>query len=113
MGNARLKVPFGGREPQRTGNAITPVPRDLSLAGMTSGGLDTVWGIASTGRTPRKMLELASRIGSKSWSVLIYFGSTSNYISVDGCTINNVEIEEDPYPDQLTMADGSQVETTG
>ena len=80
---------------------------------MTIGGPDAVWGIASAGRTPRKMLELAGRIGSKSWSLLIDSGSTGNYISANVCTVNKLEIEEDPYPDQLTMADGSQVKTMG
>ena len=113
VANARPEVSTWDREPRRTGNAVTPVPPDVSTAGMTTCDPDAVWGIASAGRTQRKTLELAGRIGSKSWSLLIDSGSTGNYISANVCTVNKVEIEKDSYPDQLTMADGTQVETMG
>ena len=113
MANAKPEVLIRDREPRRTRNAITLIHPNISTTGTTIGGSNAVWGIASIGQTPRKTLELAGRIGSKSWSLLIDSGSTGNYISANVCTINKVEIKEDLYPDQLTMADGSQVKMTG
>ena len=84
-----------------------------STGGSAGLNLEAMWGIASSRQTPRKTLELAGRIEGKPWNLLIDSGSTGNYISAHVCTVNKLRKEDDPYPDQLTMADGSQVETTG
>ena len=58
-------------------------------------------------------MELAGWIGRKSWPLLVYSGSTGNYITAHVHTANKIKVEEDPYPDQLTMADGYKVNTMG
>ena len=101
---------------QRTGEKVDKNSAcfpDYSAGGSISGGPAAVWGIASTGQTPCKTLELAGRIKGSPHNLLIDLGLTGNYISADVCTVNKIWKEEDPHPDQLTMADGSQVETTG
>ena len=98
---------------RKTGDQDIPVLPDYSTGGSTEECPAAVWGIASAGHVPRRTLELAGRIGSKSWSLLIDSGSTGNYIAADVCTAGRIKIEKDPHPDQLTMADGTQVETTG
>ena len=107
--------PQSSTQNQRTGEKVDKKSAcfpDYSAGGSTSGGPAAVWGIASTGQTPRKTLELAGQIKGSPHNLLIDSGSTGNYISADVCTVNKIRKEEDPHPDQLTMADGSQVETT-
>ena len=41
----------------------------------------------------------------------LYFRSSVCSLSV--CLIHKVKVEEDPYPDQLTMADGTKTQTEG
>ena len=74
---------------------------DHSAGGSTSGGPATVWGIASTGQTPRKMLELAGRIKGSRHNLLINLRLTTNYILTDVCTVNKIWQEENPQKDQL------------
>ena len=69
----------------------------------------------STGRTQRKTLELAGRIGKRPLKVAIDSGSTGNYISAQECAARGLHI--DPRRacerEELRMANGSVVKTTG
>ena len=42
VANARPEVPIGDRGPQRTRNAVTPLPSHVSTMGTTIGGPDAV-----------------------------------------------------------------------
>ena len=89
---------------------------DGSTGGATIEGPQTgisVFGVSIVGRTHIGTLELIGRIGRKSWRFLIDSGLTGNYVSAQVCAANKVKVEEDPYPDQLTMADGTKTQTEG
>ena len=51
---------------RKTGDQYTPVLPDYSTGGSTEECPAAVWGISSAGHVPRKTLELAGRIGSRS-----------------------------------------------
>ena len=75
---------------------------------------DTVaLGVTGTVRTHRRTLELAGRVGQKKWGILIDSGSTGNFISAQVCTASRLKVEEDPDPEELTLADGSRSQTEG
>ena len=89
---------------------------DSSTGGATIGGPQTgifVFGVSTVGRTHLGTLELIGHVGRKSWRFLIDSGSTGNYISAQVCAAHKVKVEEDPYPDQLTMANGTKTQTEG
>ena len=91
-------------------------PLDRSTGGTTKRGSPTgtpAHGVSSVDRTHRGTLELIGRIGKKTWRFLLDLGSTGNYISAQVCTTHGLKVYEDPEPDQLTMANGLQVETMG
>ena len=86
------------------------------IGGATKGGPRTsisVFDISIVGRTHLGTLEIIHHLGRKSWRFLIDSGLTGNYVSTQVCAANKVKVEEDPYPDQLTMADGTKTETKG
>ena len=104
------------QEAQRDALVIDASPLDVSIEGTAIVGTSadaTVYGVGTGVRTHKGTLELAGRIGSKSWRLLIDSGSTGNYISTQVCTDHNLRVEKDPTPDQLTMADGTQTKTAG
>ena len=70
-------------------------------------------GVSTGTRTHQGTLELAGRIGRKSCKILIDSGSTGNYISTQVCTAHGIKIENDKYPDRLTVADGTTIKTDG
>ena len=72
-----------------------------------------MFGVSTIGRTHLGTLELIGHIGGKSWRFLINSGSTKNYVSAQVCAANKVKVEEDPYPDLPTMADGTKTQTKG
>jgi len=98
-------------------STIEASPSNRSTRGATIQGLQagvSVFGVSLNGRTHHQgTLELIGRIGRKTWRFLLDSGSTGNYISAQVCTAHRVRIEEDPYLDQLTMADGSKTTTQG
>ena len=102
---------------RREDSKIGASPSDRSTGGATIRGPQagvSVFGVSPDGRTRHpNTLELIGRIGKKTWRFLLDSGSTGNYISTQVCTAHRVRIEGDPYPDQLTMADGSKIETEG
>ena len=58
---------------------------DAALSNSTQGGMteevvDSVWSMDSTSRTPKRTLELASRIKKRPVRMLIDWGVTRNYI---------------------------------
>ena len=102
---------------RREDSTIGASPSDRSTGGATILGPQagvSVFGVSPDGRTHHQgTLELIGRIGRKTWRFLLDSGSTGNYISAQVCTAHRVKVEEDPYPDQLTMADGSKTTTQG
>ena len=101
---------------RRESCTVTASPSDSSTGGATIGGPQTgisVFGVSTVGRTHLGTLELIGHVGRKSWRFLIDSGSTGNYISAQVCAVHKVKVEEDPYPDQLTMADGTKTQTEG
>jgi hypothetical protein len=95
---------------------IDASPFNVSAEGTTDRGVFAdaiVHGVGRSTRTQQETLELASRIGRKSWRLLIDSGSTGNYISTQVCTAHRLRVVEDPTPDQLTMADGTKKQTEG
>ena len=71
-----------------------------------------VWGIATAMRTHRTF-ELAGKIGKRPLSVLLDSGSTGNFVSTRICTERKIPIEKDAHPEELKMADGSEVTIEG
>ena len=101
---------------RRESCTVTASPSDSSTGGAAIGGPQTgisVFGVSTVGRTHLGTLELIGHVGRKSWRFLIDSGSTGNYISAQVCAAHKVKVEEDPYPDQLTMADGTKTQTEG
>ena len=95
---------------------VTALPSNDSTGGATKGDQQTgisVFDVSTVGRTHLRTLELIGRIGRKSWRFLIDSGSTGNYVSTQVCAAHKVKVEEDPHPDQLTMADGTKTQTGG
>ena len=77
--------------------------------------VESAWGLNSTGRTQRKTLELAGRIGKKPLKVFIDSGSTSNYISAQECAAKclRIDLGRACEREELRMANGSVVQTAG
>ena len=67
----------------------------------------------STSRTPRRTLELASRIGKRPVCMFTDSGATSNYISAQECIARKTKIEREQGGKALKMADGCSVKTLG
>lgn len=73
-----------------------------------------VFNISPDGRNRHQgTLELIGRIGRNTWRFMLNSGSTGNHIFAQVCTAHRVRVEEDLYPDHLTMADGSMTKTQG
>ena len=71
-------------------------------------------GVDSSSKTPRRRtLELAAKIGQRSFRVLVDSGSTGNYIDARECTTRGIKIEAEDNPEELKMADGTVVQMEG
>ena len=91
---------------------------DDALSDSTEGGMaveviESVWGMDSISKTPRRTLELAGRIGKRPVRMLINSGATGNYVSAQECVARGIKIEKEKNGKELTMADGSKVKTIG
>ena len=86
---------------------------DCTEGGMTEEVVESVWSMDSTSRTPRRTLELAGRIGKRPVCMLIDLGAIGNYISAQECATRRIKIEKEHGGKELTMADGSNVQTLG
>ena len=63
--------------------------------------------------THKGVFELASRIGRTSWKLLLDLGSTGNCLSTQMCMVDNLKVEKDPIPNQLTMDNSFITQTDG
>ena len=86
---------------------------DSTEGGMTEEVVESVWSMDSTSKTPRRTLELAGRIGKRPVCMLIDSGATGNYISAQECAARRIKIEKEHGGKELTMAEGSSVQTLG
>ena len=72
---------------------------DDALSDSTQGGMaveviESVWGMDSISKTPRRTLELAGRIGKRPMRMLIDSVATGNYVSAQECTARGLKLKK-------------------
>jgi len=97
------------QETRKLGDEAPRFP-DRPMEGSTNGDTDAIDVVGSV-RTLKRTLELAGRVGQKKWGILIDLGSTGNFVSAQVCTASRLKVEEDPTPEELTLANGSKSQT--
>ena len=67
---------------------------DSTEGGMAIEAVESVWGLDSSSKTPKRTLELAGRIGKRPVRMLIDSGTTRNYVSAQECAARKIKIEK-------------------
>ena len=66
---------------------------DSNEGGMAVEVVESVWGLDSSSKTPRRTIELAVRIGKRPVRMLIDSGTTGNYVSAQECAARKIRIK--------------------